>query len=71
MLENKNTTAKVISKEIGRHSETLILIFIVLKVTNNVGWSWWWVFSPFLFAVILAFLVSSFEKLLIFWLASR
>lgn len=24
----------------------LFLIFLVLKLTNNIDWSWWWVFSP-------------------------
>lgn len=23
------------------------LIFIVLKLTDNIDWSWWWVLSPF------------------------
>lgn len=24
----------------------LCLIFIVLKLTDHIDWSWWWVFSP-------------------------
>ena len=24
----------------------LFLIFLVLKLTNNISWSWWWVTSP-------------------------
>lgn len=24
----------------------LTIIFIVLKMTNNISWSWWWVWSP-------------------------
>lgn len=24
----------------------LTLIFIVLKLTGNIDWSWWWVLSP-------------------------
>lgn len=31
--------------EIG-FSWTLTLIFIVLKLTNVIAWSWWWVLSP-------------------------
>ena len=27
-------------------TETLQLIFIVLKLTNLINWSWWWVLSP-------------------------
>lgn len=24
----------------------LTLVFVVLKLTDNIDWSWWWVFSP-------------------------
>lgn len=24
----------------------LTIVFIVLKLTDNIGWSWWWVLSP-------------------------
>jgi hypothetical protein len=24
----------------------LTLVFIVLKLTDNIDWSWWWVLSP-------------------------
>ena len=36
MKENK-------SLELGT---ILFLIFLVLKLTNNIGWSWWWVTAP-------------------------
>lgn len=27
-------------------STTLFLIFAILKLTDNITWSWWWVTSP-------------------------
>jgi hypothetical protein len=24
----------------------LFLIFLTLKLTNTIDWSWWWIFSP-------------------------
>lgn len=24
----------------------LLILFIVLKLTHNIDWSWWWVLSP-------------------------
>jgi hypothetical protein len=24
----------------------LLIIFIILKLTHNIDWSWWWVLSP-------------------------
>lgn len=24
----------------------LLVLFIVLKLTHNIDWSWWWVLSP-------------------------
>lgn len=38
----------------------LTLIFIVLKLTNVIAWSWWWVLSPILIPVgigVAAFLI--------------
>ena len=26
--------------------EILTLVFVVLKLTDGIAWSWWWVFSP-------------------------
>lgn len=26
--------------------EILLIIFVVLKLTGNIEWSWWWVLSP-------------------------
>lgn len=35
----------------------LTLIFIVLKLTNNINWSWIWVLSPIWISLILIALV--------------
>ena len=34
----------------------LFLLFLGLKLTNNIDWSWWWVTSPLWVPVILYFL---------------
>lgn len=36
----------------------LTIVFIVLKLTDVVGWSWWWVFSP-VWIMILVLLVMA------------
>ena len=38
-------------------STTLFIIFLVLKLTGNITWSWWWVTCPLWlgFAVFFAF----------------
>ena len=33
------------SKSIGL-SDVLFIVFLVLKLTNTIDWSWWWVTSP-------------------------
>ena len=35
----------------------LTLIFIVLKLTNNISWSWVWVLSPIWISTILIILI--------------
>ena len=27
-------------------SAVLTIVFVVLKLTNHINWSWWWVLSP-------------------------
>jgi uncharacterized membrane protein YtjA (UPF0391 family) len=45
----------------------LFLIFLVLKLTNYINWSWWWVSSPLwitaiLYIVIVTVFVMFFDK---------
>jgi hypothetical protein len=35
----------------------LFLIFLVLKLTNYIDWSWWWVFSPLWIPLVLIGLI--------------
>ena len=30
----------------------LTLIFVILKLTGNITWSWWWIFTPIYIAVL-------------------
>jgi hypothetical protein len=43
----------------------LFLIFMVLKLTDNIDWSWWWVTSPLWIPVLL---VMGFGIMLAFFL---
>lgn len=36
----------------------LLLIFVVLKLTNNIDWSWWWVLSPIWVPLALATVIA-------------
>jgi hypothetical protein len=47
---NGETTGK--SPHLTRKFITgLGLLFVVLKLTHVIAWSWWWVLSPFIFGV--------------------
>lgn len=35
----------------------LTIAFIVLKLTNYIDWSWWWVLSPIWISIVLAILL--------------
>jgi hypothetical protein len=37
----------------------LFLIFLVLKLTNYIDWSWWWVTSPLWVSALLVILIVS------------
>lgn len=40
-------------KDIRQDFDTLFLIFLVLKATTLITWSWWWVSSPLLIRILL------------------
>ena len=40
---SKKQTTTVISSSL---TTTLFAVFLVLKLTGNIDWSWWWVTSP-------------------------
>ena len=37
----------------------LFIVFLVLKLTGNIDWSWWWVTSPLWLPVAILFFVVS------------
>ncbi len=42
----------------------LLLAFIVLKLTNVINWSWWWVLSPFWIPVVIVIVLLIIAKLI-------
>ena len=55
-----NETVK--SSGIGFFVGLLTVLFIALKLTNVIGWSWWWVLSPIWIeiAILIIIVVVSF-----------
>jgi len=41
----------------------LFLIFLILKLTHTIDWSWWWVFSPLWFPIAMIILFSILIKI--------
>lgn len=37
---------------------TLQLIFLVLKLTGLIDWSWWLVFTPFFASIVIAIIIT-------------
>jgi hypothetical protein len=62
-----NKEAKVTTHGIG-FTGLLTVAFIVLKLTNVISWSWWWVLSPLW---IHALIVIIFIALLIWAFSSK
>jgi len=38
---------------------TLTVVFVVLKLTDNIDWSWWWVLSPLWLPVALILTIAT------------
>lgn len=58
---NKNTANNGIN-----FATLLFIVFLILKLTNVIDWSWWWVTAPlwigFVIAIILLIIIFIFVK---------
>jgi len=38
---------------------TIFIVFLILKLTDNIDWSWWWVTSPLWIPVVIGFAIGA------------
>jgi hypothetical protein len=38
-------------------ADLLLLVFIILKLTGVIAWSWWWVMAPLWLPLLILFVV--------------
>jgi polyferredoxin len=50
-VEQKNEVVQKGGTGLWSLGLVVAIIFFVLKITGVVGWSWWWILSPLLFAL--------------------
>jgi len=47
-IKNKTMSSSDSSRNSGiGFTGLLTIVFVTLKLTNYIDWSWWWVLSPF------------------------
>lgn len=46
----------------GSFLSVLTLIFITLKLTGHIAWSWWWVLAPFWIPVVIVLAIVGLAK---------
>ena len=65
MSNNGNGNTSSSSGGIG-FAGLLTILFVALKLTGYIAWSWWWVLSPLwiAFSFVIAFLVIAFLVML-------
>ena len=49
----------------------LFLIFLVLKLTNTIDWSWWWVTAPLWIPFLIAFSLLTVLGIFVAWYESK
>jgi len=55
---------KLIIKKVLKPDVAITIVFLILKLTNQISWSWWLVFSPIIIPVII-FIIAAYIKKLI------
>lgn len=38
--------------------DLFLVLFVGLKITNQIDWSWWWVFSPIWIQLVVGILLA-------------
>ncbi len=38
--------------------DVFLVVFVVLKLTGNIGWSWWWVLSPIWITILAGLIIG-------------
>ena len=64
-MSNNNTGIKIVGPNIGFWS-ILGIVFLVLKLTHVIDWSWWWVLAPFWIPFTI-FMVTAMAMIGIWW----
>lgn len=55
--EKKQKRKNIINALLFIANTCLFTVFITLKLSNNINWSWWWVFAPFWIPIGIAFIL--------------
>ena len=53
-MSNNNKTTRGTSM-----GDTVLIVFLILKLTKLINWSWWWVLSPLWVSVIVLFAIAT------------
>jgi hypothetical protein len=53
--------------EVPGIATTLFIVFLVLKLTNAINWSWWWVTSPLWISAIISVIVIFITLVILKW----
>lgn len=60
-MDNSKTASSGVSL-----SMAVFVVFLILKLTNNIDWSWWWVTSPLWIPFILVMAIFFFALVFMF-----
>ena len=60
-------TNKASSSGLGLGS-VLFIVFLILKLTGNINWSWWWVTSPLWVPITLGVIMVGIMGFAITWI---
>lgn len=50
------------TKGLRNTTSIIFLIFLILKLSNVIDWSWWWITSPYWIGLIITLLIGVYIK---------
>lgn len=68
-MEDKTSTTKIVLFGANNTCCLLTIVFVCLKLSGNIDWSWWWVLSPvWLSCVIVLAVLTTFVALVLLFM---
>lgn len=71
IMPQRESLGSAFGRVIGKDIRPFLVVFVTLKLTELIDWSWWWVLSPLWGGVILTWVLVAILATVEYWIERR